>query len=55
MPRRLDEERPVRVNPNAQAVANVGDFVLSEFTTRTAGLFPFVPDLAEHVQAITFS
>src|SRR6516165_6171173 len=47
LPRRLDEERPVRVGPNAQAVANVGDFVLSprEFTTRTGGLFLFVPDL----------
>jgi hypothetical protein len=35
LPRWLDEERPVRVGPNAQAVANVGDFVLSacEFTT----------------------
>jgi hypothetical protein len=47
LPRRLDEERPVRVGPNAQAVANVGDFVLSprEFTTRMGGLFLFVPDL----------
>src|SRR6516164_3654888 len=47
LPRRLDEERPVRVGPNAQAVANVGDFVLSprEFTTRVGGLFLFVPDL----------
>ena len=47
LPRRLDEERPVRVGPNAQAVANVGDFVLSprEFITRTGGLFLFVPDL----------
>jgi transposase len=47
LPRRLDEERPVRIGPNAQAVANVGDFVLSprEFTTRTGGLFLFVPDL----------
>src|SRR5499427_724712 len=47
LPRRLDEERPVRVGPNAQAVANVGCFVLSphEFTTRTGGLFLFVPDL----------
>ena len=47
LPRRLDEERPARVGPNAQAVANVGDFVLSprEFTTRTGGLFLFVPDL----------
>ena len=47
LPRRLDEERPVRIGPNAQAVANVGDFVLSprEFTTRMGGLFLFVPDL----------
>jgi hypothetical protein len=49
LPRRLDEERPVRVGPNAQAVANVGDFVLSprEFTTRMGGLFLFVPDLVQ--------
>lgn len=47
LPRRLDEERPARVGPNAQAVANVGEFVLSprEFTTRTGGLFLFIPDL----------
>jgi hypothetical protein len=47
LPRRLDEERPVRVGPNAQAVANVGDFVLNsrEFTTTVGGLFLFVPDL----------
>src|SRR6267378_249651 len=47
LPRRLDEERPVRIGPNAQAVANVGEFVLGprEFTTRTGGLFLFIPDL----------
>jgi transposase len=47
LPRRLDEERAVRIGPNAQAVANVGEFVLSprEFTTRTGGLFLFIPDL----------
>jgi transposase len=47
LPRRLDEERPARIGPHAQAVANVGDFVLSprEFTTRTGGLFLFIPDL----------
>jgi Transposase DDE domain len=47
LPRRLDEERPVRIGPNAQAVANVHDFVLSprEFTTRVGGLFLFVSDL----------
>jgi transposase len=47
LPRRLDEERPVRIGPTAQAVANVGEFVLSprEFSTRTGGLFLFIPDL----------
>jgi hypothetical protein len=47
LPRRLDEERPVRIGPNTEAVANVNDFVLSphEFTTRTGGLFLFIPDL----------
>ena len=47
LPRRLDEERPARIGPNAQAVANVHDFVLSsrEFTTRMGGLFLFIPDL----------
>jgi hypothetical protein len=47
LPRRLDEERPDRVGPNVQAIANVNDFVLGprEFTTRTGGLFLFVPDL----------
>jgi hypothetical protein len=33
------------VGPNAQAVANVGDFVLSPREFRTGGLFLFVPDL----------
>ncbi len=47
LPRRLDEERPLRVGPNVEAVANVQDFVLAkrEFTTRMGGLFLFVPDL----------
>ena len=47
LPRRLDEERPKRVGPSAEAVANVRDFVLSprEFTTRVGGLFLFVHDL----------
>jgi transposase len=47
LPRRLDEERPDRIGPSAQAVTNVNDFVLGprEFTTRTGGLFLFVPDL----------
>ncbi len=47
LPRRLDEVRPERVGPSAEAVANVRDFVLSprEFTTRVGGLFLFVHDL----------
>ena len=47
LPRRRDEERPFRVGPNAEAVANVRDFVLPahEFTTRVGGLFLFIPDL----------
>lgn len=47
LPRRLDEERQARIGPTVEAVANVGDFVLTprEFTTRTGGLFLFIPDL----------
>lgn len=47
LPRRLDEERPARVSPNAQAVADVRSFVLAprEFVTRVGGLFLFIPDL----------
>jgi len=47
LPRRLDEERPARIGPNVEAVANVNDFTLGprEFTTRTGGLFLFIPDL----------
>ena len=47
-PRQLDDERPKRVGPDAEAVANVHDFVLSprrSFTTRVGGLFLFVHDL----------
>jgi transposase-like protein len=47
LPRRLDEERPERVGPSSEAIANVRDFVLSprEFTTRVGGLFLFIHDL----------
>ncbi len=47
LPRRLDEERPDRVGPSVQAIANVHDFELAprEFTTRVGGLFLFVSDL----------
>ncbi|MGH6851693.1 MAG: hypothetical protein ACREDJ_00540 [Methylocella sp.] len=48
LPRRLDEERLHGIGPDAQAVADVRDFVLAprEFTTQVGGLFLFVPDLA---------
>lgn len=47
LPRRRDEERPPRVGPSTQAVANVHDFVLGprEFHTRMGGLFLFIHDL----------
>jgi hypothetical protein len=49
LPRRRDEERPYRVAPTVEAVANIKDFVLTEreFTTRLGGLFLFVPDLVK--------
>jgi transposase-like protein len=47
LPRRLDEERPARLGPTTQAVADVRDFALSPrtFTTRLGGLFLFLADL----------
>jgi transposase len=47
LPRRRDDERPTRVGPHPEPVANVHDFILAprEFTTRVGGLFLFVPDL----------
>lgn len=48
LPRRLDEERPVRLGPTAEPVADVREFVLTpgrRFTTPCGGLFLFVPDL----------
>ena len=49
LPRRRDDERPFRVAPTIEAVANVKDFVLieREFTTKMGGLFLFVPDLVK--------
>jgi transposase len=49
LPRRRDEERPFRVAPTVEAVANIKDFVITEreFTTRLGGLFLFVPDLVK--------
>ena len=48
MPRRLDEERPSRVGPVAEAVTDVRQFSLAprEFHTRFGGLFLFLPLLA---------
>jgi hypothetical protein len=47
LPRRRDEERPARIGPTIEAVADVRDFSLAprEFTTRVGGLFLFLPDL----------
>ncbi len=47
LPRRLDEERPERVQPLTEAVADVRAFSLAprRFTTRCGGLFLFLPDL----------
>jgi transposase len=54
LPRRLDEERPARVAPSVEPVADVRNFTLTpcEFTTRVGGLFLFVPELvALHLSA----
>src|SRR5215468_3266472 len=47
LPRRRDDERPDRVGPTVEAIADVRNFALSprEFTTRVGGLFLFIPDL----------
>ena len=47
LPRRRDDERPDRVGPTIEAIADVRNFSLSprEFTTRVGGLFLFIPDL----------
>ena len=48
LPRRLDKERPVRVGPSVEAVADVRQFSLAprSFQTRCGGLFLFLPLLA---------
>lgn len=48
LPRRLDEERPVRVGPTVEAVADARQFSLAprSFHTRCGGLFLFLPLLA---------
>jgi len=47
LPRRLDEERPSKPGPEAEAVADARAFGLTEtsFDTVCGGLFLFVPDL----------
>src|SRR6266498_594385 len=46
LPRRRDDERPIRVGPHPEPVANVHDFILAprELTTRLGGLFLFLAD-----------
>lgn len=47
LPRRRDDERPIRPRPTIEAVANVARFSLSSrtFSTRCGGLFLLMPDL----------
>ena len=47
LPRRLDEERPDRVHPTIEPIANVHSFSMAprSFTTRCGGLFLLLPDL----------
>jgi hypothetical protein len=48
LPRRLDEERPARLGPTAEPVADARAFALlpgTQFVTRCGGLFLFLPDL----------
>ena len=48
LPRRLDEERPARVGPTLEPVADARAFRLavgSQFVTRCGGLFLFLPEL----------
>ena len=48
LPRRLDEERPARVGPTVEPVADARTFALrpeTQFVTRCGGLFLFLPEL----------
>ncbi len=48
LPRRLDEQRPTRLGPTAEPVADVREFSLAtgtQFVTRCGGLFLFVPNM----------
>jgi transposase len=55
LPRRLDEERPVRPRPTIEAVADVRALSLAprQLATRCGGLFLFIPELVQlHVDAL---
>ena len=56
LPRRLDEERPARLGPTPEPVADVRAFTLvpgAEFVTRCGGLFLFLPELVRlHVESL---
>ena len=55
LPRRLDEERPVRPRPTIEAVADVRALSLAprQFVTRCGGLFLFIPALVHlHMETI---
>ena len=55
LPRRLDTERPQRLGPTVEPVANVRAFSLASrrFFTRCGGLFLFLPDLTRlHVDTL---
>ncbi|MEK7716560.1 MAG: hypothetical protein AAB322_02270, partial [Pseudomonadota bacterium] len=56
LPRRLDEERPARVGPTPEPVADVRAFALvpgTQFVTRCGGLFLFLPELVRlHVERL---
>ena len=48
LPRRLDEERPARLGPTVEPVADARAFALrpgTQFVTRCGGLFLFLPEL----------
>jgi hypothetical protein len=51
LPRRLDEERPYRLGPTAEPIADVRSLSLSPRTVSTScgGLFLFVPDLVMRI------
>jgi transposase len=55
LPRRLDEERPVRPRPTIEAVADVRALSLAprQLATRCGGLFLFIPELVQlHVETL---